>query len=60
MILNVDVLENKEVLEIDLEGDLWKVEFKKPKIIRMKKSKPMGSMGWIILGIIIILLLASN
>ena len=32
MILNVDVLENKEVLEIDLEGDLWKVEFKKPKI----------------------------
>jgi hypothetical protein len=32
MILNVDVLENKEVLEIDLEGDLWKIEFKKPKI----------------------------
>lgn len=32
MILNTDVLENKEVLEIDLEGDLWKVEFKKQKL----------------------------
>lgn len=28
-VLNIDVLVNKEVLEIDLEGDLWKVEFKK-------------------------------
>ena len=28
-ILNPETLINKEVLEIDLEGDLWKVEFKK-------------------------------
>lgn len=28
-VLNTDILINKEVLEIDLEGDLWKVEFKK-------------------------------
>lgn len=32
MVLNTDVLENKQVLEIDLEGDLWKVEFKKAKL----------------------------
>lgn len=28
-ILNTEILTNKEILEIDLEGDLWKVEFKK-------------------------------
>lgn len=28
IVLNTEVLINKEVLEIDLEGDLWKVEFK--------------------------------
>lgn len=28
-ILNTEILINKEVLEIDLEGNLWKVEFKK-------------------------------
>ena len=35
-------------------------KFKKPKTIRMKKSKPLGFTGWVVLGIIIILLLASN
>jgi hypothetical protein len=38
------------------------VKFKKTKIIKLKKSKPLalGTTGWIILGIILILLLASN
>ena len=35
-------------------------KFKKTKTIRMKKSKPLGVTGWIVLGIIIILLLVSN
>ena len=34
--------------------------FKKQKTIKLKKSKPLGAIGWIILGIIIILILASN
>ena len=35
-------------------------KFKKSKTVRMKKSKPLGVTGWVVLGIIIILLLASN
>ena len=36
------------------------VKFKKTKTVKIRKSKPLGTTGWVILGIIIILLLASN
>lgn len=29
VVLNTEILKDKEILELDLEGDLWKVEFKK-------------------------------